>query len=586
MEAGSEHSSLDGLLEGVAPRDRETVRGALEEAERARRTAELRFRNAFEHAPIGVALVSLSEGPPAIVEANRALGTITGRSGEELLEGSLDSLTAPEDRNLDRAQRERLRAGEIDSYSVEKRLRHHDGHLIWCELSVSLTPGGGGDGDGPLAIVQIQDVSERRRFEQRLRYLADHDSLTGLMNRRRFRSELEQQVAFNARYGGQGGVVIADIDDFKAVNDTLGHHAGDNLLRRVAGLLRDRVRATDIVARLSGDEFAVLMPQVDVAGAMQLAEDLRVAIAGGAGAEPGQEVTASLGVAMFGGGRGTSAEAALVAADAAMYRAKVEGRDHVAMHEEPEAPRRSGGGASTASRIREALTNDRFSLHSQPIVDLSSGDATRSELLLRMGSNGGIVPASAFIETAEKVGMVQELDRWVVARALELAAELERSGATPALHVNLSGASITDLSVLEFIERHLDEAEADPSCLTFEITETTAINNFETAAAFADHLTEFGCQVAIDGFGSFHYLKRLPFDLIKIDGDFVRDLPRNDADQLTVQAIVGIARGLGKKTIAEFVEDDRTSQMLRGYGVDMAQGFHLGRPEAVEAARV
>jgi EAL domain-containing protein (putative c-di-GMP-specific phosphodiesterase class I) len=184
--------------------------------------------------------------------------------------------------------------------------------------------------------------------------------------------------------------------------------------------------------------------------------------------------------------------------------------------------------------------------------------------------------------------MVQELDRWVVTQALELSARRGLEGDTAPLHVNLSGDSITDRSVVEFIERHLDEGDADPARITFEITETAAIQNFETAAAFADRLTEFGCEVAIDdygaGFGPFQYLKHMPFDLIKIDGDFVRDLPRNDADQLTVQAIVQIARGLGKRTIAEFVQDDQTAQMLREYGVDMGQGFHLGAPEALPAA--
>jgi EAL domain-containing protein (putative c-di-GMP-specific phosphodiesterase class I) len=269
-----------------------------------------------------------------------------------------------------------------------------------------------------------------------------------------------------------------------------------------------------------------------------------------------------------------------------MYRAKEEGRDRISMFEDQKEPQRQPHRRDTTSaRIRDALTQDRLSLHRQPIVDLATGKATRHELLLRMGTNGNILPASAFIETAEKVGMVQELDRWVVVRALELAAEQELAGDPTSMHVNLSGASITDLSVLEFIERQIDQSDADPSRLTFEITETAAIRNFDTALALADRLTEFGCEIAIDdygaGFGPFYYLKHLPFDLIKIDGDFVRDLPRSDADQLTVQAIVQIARGLGKRTIAEFVQDDRTAQMLREYGVDMAQGFHLGEPHAV-----
>jgi EAL domain-containing protein (putative c-di-GMP-specific phosphodiesterase class I) len=184
--------------------------------------------------------------------------------------------------------------------------------------------------------------------------------------------------------------------------------------------------------------------------------------------------------------------------------------------------------------------------------------------------------------------MVQELDRWVVARALELIAAREHEGEPVSLHVNLSGASVADISVLEFIERRLDEGSADPARCTFEITETARVHDYQAAAGFADRICEFGCQVAIDdygaGFGPFHYLKQIPFDVIKIDGSFVRDMPRSDADQLTVQAIVQIARGLGKTTIAEYVQDDATTQMLREYGVDMAQGYHLGKPVALDVA--
>jgi diguanylate cyclase (GGDEF)-like protein len=432
-------------------------------------------------------------------------------------------------------------------------------------------------------------LEKAEKTEAELRYLADHDSLTGLLNRRCFRAKLDRYVSFSARYGGQGAVMIIDIDGLKEVNDKLGHQPGDNLIRQVAEILRERVRTTDIVARLSGDEFSVLMPQTDTGGALQLGEDLRAQVAEGfpADSELG-EATISVGITMFGGKRDVNSEAVLVAADQAMYRAKEEGRNRIALFEGPEesqrAPRR---GQTTSARIRDALTHDRLSLASQPIRSLASGGIERYELLLRMtGENGELLPAASFIDIAERSGMVQELDRWVVARALELLGERERAGEPVSLHVNLSGASLTDLSVLEFIERRLDEGDGDPSRCTFEITKSARVDDYETAIGFADRLTEFGCEVAIDdygaGFSPFQYLKQLPFDVIKIDGSFVREMTRNDADQLTVKAIVEIARGLGKTTIAEFVEDDATERMLREYGVDMAQGFHLGRP--VEAA--
>ncbi len=430
-------------------------------------------------------------------------------------------------------------------------------------------------------------LADAEKTEAELRYIADHDSLTGLLDRRRFRSELDQYVSFAARYGGLGAVMIIDIDGLKRVNDTMGHHAGDNLIRRIAAILRERVRNTDIVARLSGDEFAVLMPQTDTAGALQLGEDLRAQVADEAAPQPEATcATISVGITMFGNEGSTASEAVLVAADQAMYRAKEEGRNQISLFQDPSEPQRlQSRRQTTSARIRDALTQDRLSLHTQPIRSLASGGIERYELLLRMtGDDGELLPAASFIEVAERSGMIQELDRWVVARALEMLAERERAGQPVSLHVNLSGASLLDLSVLEFIERRLDEGDADPARCTFEITETARVNDYPAAAGFADRLTEFGCQVAIDdygaGFGPFHYLRQIPFDVIKIDGAFIRDMPNSDADQLTVQAIVQIARGLGKTTIAEYVQDDATTQLLREYGVDMAQGYHLGRPEA------
>jgi diguanylate cyclase (GGDEF)-like protein len=435
----------------------------------------------------------------------------------------------------------------------------------------------------------VQGALERaEKTEAELRFLADHDSLTGLLNRRRFRSELDQYVSFTARYGGQGAVMIIDIDGLKEVNDRLGHQAGDTLIRRVSLILRERVRATDLVARLSGDEFAVLMPQSDTAGALQLGEDLRAQVAEGfpLNSEIGRP-TISVGITMFGGQDAAGGEAVLVAADQALYKAKAEGRNRIALFHADEKAGVAGRAQTTSARIRDALTQNRLRLATQPIRSLASGGIERYELLLRMtGESGELLPAASFIEVAERSGMVQELDRWVVARALELIGERERAGAPVSLHMNISGASVTDLSVLEFIERRLDEGEADPARCTFEITQTARVEDYETAAGFADRLTEFGCEVAIDdygaGFGPFSYLKKVPFDVIKIDGAFIRDMPRNDADQLVVKAIVQIARGLGKRTIAEFVEDEDTRTMLRDYGVDMAQGYHLGRP--VDAA--
>ena len=313
--------------------------------------------------------------------------------------------------------------------------------------------------------VIVAALERAERTEAELRYLADHDSLTGLLDRRRFRSELDHYVSFTARYGGQGAVMIVDIDGLKAVNDALGHQVGDNLIRQVAETMRERVRATDVAARLSGDEFAILMPQTDTAGALQLGEDLRAQVAESAQLAPESAgATISVGITMFGGGRGGS-EAVLAAADQAMYRAKEGGRNQIALFRDPSEPQRGPQRRqSTAARIRDAITEDRLSLHTQPIRSLASGGIERYELLLRMTDEAGeLLPAASFIEAAERSGMVQELDRWVVGRALELLVERERLGEPLSLHVNISGASLADISVLDFIERRFDEGGADPS---------------------------------------------------------------------------------------------------------------------------
>lgn len=244
--------------------------------------------------------------------------------------------------------------------------------------------------------------------------------------------------------------------------------------------------------------------------------------------------------------------------------------------------------AMPSGRIRAALDEGRLGLHAQPIVDLRDLGLRGHELLLRIGEfDRPTVAAGEFIETAEGAGLVTELDLWVVARAIEWVAGGSAAAGDPQVHLNLSGETVVDTDALEEIERLLDEGDADPALLTFEVTETAAITDFTTAAHFIDRLCEFGCRCALDDYGAgrgpIHYLRLLPFDVIKIDGAVIRDLPRNDADRLTVKSMVHVAKGLGKETIAEHVEDEETVELLRSYGVDMAQGNHLGVPRAVEA---
>jgi diguanylate cyclase (GGDEF)-like protein/PAS domain S-box-containing protein len=558
-------------------------------AEGAAREAEERFRSAFEHGPIGIALVDVSDGRRGrYLEVNRMICDISGYSEEELLTTSRQALTHPEDADAEQTLFEQLVAGEIPSYSVENRTMRPDGEWIWTSVNTSLVR----DEDGaPLyAIIQVQDVSERKRFEGQLQYLADHDPLTGLFNRRRFEGELSRQVAFNSRYGPTGAVLVIDLDHFKYVNDTLGHAVGDEMIARVGGLLRERLRETDVVARLGGDEFAVLLPSADEEQARLVGEDivkslrsLSVQLA----SDRSLRLTACVGIALFGQDYDVGHEAVLVNADIAMYEAKEGGRDRCVLLDATEGPQTQMRARLTWSeRIRTALEEDRFQLYQQPILDIRRNEVTHHELLVRLpGDSGELIPPGTFLYIAEQFGLIQAIDRWVVTQALRLIKRLHDEGNPVTLSVNLSGASITDASLLELVEAELDATGIDPHALIFEVTETAAIVNIEKARRFAERLGELGCAFALDdfgaGFGSFYYLKHLPFDYLKIDGDFIRQLPATKADQLTVKAIVQIAHGLGKRTVAEFVGDEATLKMLGRFGVDFAQGYHTGRPAAV-----
>jgi diguanylate cyclase (GGDEF)-like protein len=435
----------------------------------------------------------------------------------------------------------------------------------------------------------MQDVTERRSHEAELRHLADHDPLTGLLNRRSFERELERHVALVERYGSRGAALVLDLDHFKTINDTLGHGVGDELIVRVARALRARLRDSDVLARLGGDEFAVLLPEGGREEAVQVARDVLEAVRGQAvlaSSGHARRASASIGIALFAPGGPMSGEAVLVEADLAMYEAKEDGRDRYAVAE--------GGGAqalgariSWADLIRDALEEDRFVLLAQPIVDVATGRIGQYELLLRMvDPSGELIAPGVFLPVAERFDLIGELDRWVVRRALAMLAEVRAAGHDITVEVNLSGRSTGDPELLALIEREVVATGVDPSRLIFEITETTAVANIPAAQEFASRLAELGCRFALDdfgaGFGSFYYLKHLPFDYLKIDGEFVRHCATDATDQLVIQAVVDIARGLGKRTIAEQAGDEATLALLRDLGVDQAQGYFLGRPATLQ----
>jgi diguanylate cyclase (GGDEF)-like protein/PAS domain S-box-containing protein len=519
-----------------------------------------------------------------LLRVNDALCRISGYTADEICAQSFYDFADPHDADVDTRQIMELISGRTTSYQVEKRYRHAWGHLVWVQLSVSLVRD---DGGRPLHLIaQVQDISERKEFEGRLEHLVDHDFLTALFNGRRFEQALAQETKSAARYGGGGAVLLLDLDNFKDVNDRFGHKAGDDLLRTVAAALRGRIRETDVLARLGGDEFGIILPQVDAAQAEVVADGIVKALRRQTAmlAEHQIPVTASVGVALF---DGLSNVEILAAADLAMYEAKEAGRNRFAIYRAPShAPPRLSSRLFEAERIQRALSQDQLELYCQPILDLKNNEVSQYELLIRLRADDGtLLPPSAFLYVAERFGTILSIDSWVVQQAVTLIARHVRAGRTLTLNLNVSAKSIGSPQFVAHIDRALGEARIDPACLVFEVTETAAIGNIDHAHKFTTELRSRGCRFALDdfgaGFGSFHDLKHLPFDYFKIAGDFIRGFGANAADQLVVEAIVGIAKGMGKQTVAAGIIDQDMADRLRRSGVDYAQGFHIGVPRPV-----
>jgi predicted signal transduction protein with EAL and GGDEF domain len=365
----------------------------------------------------------------------------------------------------------------------------------------------------------------------------------------------------------------------------MGHWAGDELLTGVGKLLADRLRDTDIVARLGGDEFTIILPHTDVEQGRIVAEQL-IATLGNHKfrlADQTFVITASVGIALI-PEHGATAEELLSHADVAMYQAKENGRNRVCIYSPYTDWRaQTESRLNWRKRIGDALECERFQLYAQPILDLRTNEISQYELLLRMiDPDGEVVDAAEFIDSAERFGLMQAIDRWVVQRGIRFASEVNGSGRDVKMEINISGKAFADEELLPIIRRELASTQIDPHKIIFEVTETAAIHNIHEAREFVDELKRIGCKFALDdfgvGFSSFYQLKSLDVDYLKIDGSFIQDLPSDAIDQHLVKAMVEVARALNKETIAEFVADEETTQLLREFGVGFAQGYHIGRP--------
>jgi len=446
----------------------------------------------------------------------------------------------------------------------------------------------------------FHDMSRERQYASRLAHLASHDALTGLPNRREFERRVSGALQDRRQPRGSHAVLYLDLDEFKLVNDTCGHAAGDELLRQVSALLRQRLREGDTLARLGGDEFGVLLEHCASDAALRIAETLRKTVGDFhfVWKQRPFKVGVSIGLVNLNDGARTLAQV-LSAADAACYMAKDKGRNRVQVwsSESDELLLRRGE-MEWANRLHAALGQNRFCLYAQPVRTVrSEGNAVPyTELLLRLQEpDGDIVPPMSFIPAAERYHLMPAVDRWVIGTAFAMIAEYVAADALDRLGVcaiNISGASLSDDEFLDFVQTQFVRHRVPHAAVCFEITETTAVTSLTKAIDFMTALRGCGCRFALDDFGvgvsSFTYLKHLPVDYLKIDGSFVKDLLQDPVDYAMVEAINRIGHLMGKQTIAESVENDATLDALRRIGVDYAQGFGIAMPGpfTVPAARL
>ncbi len=448
-------------------------------------------------------------------------------------------------------------------------------------------------------VVVFHDVSQIQEMAQQLSWQATHDALTGLVNRREFERRLGVLIEAAQTDNKQHGLLYLDLDNFKTVNDTCGHAAGDELLLQLTTVMQSRMRGSDTLARLGGDEFGVLLESCPLDQAVRIANGLREAVRDFRFVWQNRTFGIGVSAGLVTVDGSDSVSRVLASADATCYDAKRKGRDRVQVHRGKAAQNgEQNADLQLVSQINHAFELGNFRLYRQKIISLGpdSGNEAHYEILVRMvDRTGALVPPSGFMAAAERYNLLSSIERWVISSLVEYLHHECESGALPRepaavsgafYAVNLSGVSINDASFIDFLRQLLTRFNLPRGLLCFEVTETTAIANLTKAAHLMHELKGMGCRFALDDFGigmsSFAYLKYLPVDYIKIDGVFVRDMAGDPMDQAIVEAINRIAHILGLKTVAEYVEDEIIMDKLRAIGVDYAQGYFVAKPEALQ----
>ncbi len=556
---------------------------SLKYAESALRRGEERYRILYENNPLMFLTVKAGG---VIASINKFGAEQLGYRAADLVGTSLYSLYEEEVRD---GVREHLNLclaspGVVDRWETSKLRK--DGTTMWVrETARSIrTP------KNEIAVLVVcEDVTETQELSKRLKYQASYDALTGLINRHEFERRLGSAVQSAASDGAEHVLCYLDLDQFKVVNDTCGHMAGDELLRQVAQTVKGNVRNRDTLARLGGDEFGILMEHCSLDRAMQRAEAVRAAVEDCRFAWEGNvfALGASIGVAAI-NVHSASVSSVMSAADAACYAAKDEGRNRVnAFRADDLDQNRRHGEMRWVARLQRALDDGLFELFFQRIVALSATDTTDGlhyEVLIRLrDEDGQLIAPGAFLPAAERFHLASRIDRWVLSASIDwLSSNPEHVRHLALCTINVSGQSLAEDAFLDFVIERIASAGVPAGKLGFEITETAAIANLSKATRFIRKLSELGCRFALDDFGSglssFGYLKHLPVDILKIDGIFVRDIATNPIDAAMVRSINEIGHLLRKQTVAEFVNSDAVIERLRDIGVDYIQGYAVHRP--------